>query len=70
VQCRPDEKQIGKLYQLQEQAITVTIVPAELPQMNVASPRRAGGIPAIFAAGPAFTVRRHRRPSTRTGAAT
>lgn len=31
VQCRPDEKQIGKLYQLQEQAITVTIVPAELP---------------------------------------
>jgi len=41
-----------------------------LARDNVASPRRAGGIPAIFAEGPAFTVRRHRRPPTRHGART
>lgn len=39
-----------------------------LTRDKVASPRRAGGIPEICAAGPTFSVRRHRRPPTRTGA--
>lgn len=36
VQCKPDEKQAGKLYMLQEQGITLTIVPAALPEMKAA----------------------------------
>ena len=36
VQCRPDEKQAGKLYTLQEQAITLTLTPAELPEIKAA----------------------------------
>lgn len=34
VQCRPDERQIGKLYLLQEQGITVTLEPADLPELS------------------------------------
>lgn len=34
VQCKPDEKQAGKLYIMQEQGVTITIVPAELPEMD------------------------------------
>lgn len=34
VQCRPDEKQIGRLYQLQEQAVTIGVDPPELPVMK------------------------------------
>lgn len=34
VHCKPDEKQIGKLYLLQEQGITVSVTPAELPEMD------------------------------------
>ena len=36
VQCRPDEKQIGKLYLLQEQGVTLTLEPMELPEMKAA----------------------------------
>ncbi len=32
VHCVPDEKQIGRLYLLQEQAVTITLDPAELPE--------------------------------------
>jgi hypothetical protein len=34
VQCKPDEKQIGKLYLLQEQSVTLSIEPGELPEMK------------------------------------
>jgi hypothetical protein len=35
VQCKPDaEKQIPKLYALQEQGITISVEPAELPTMQ------------------------------------
>ncbi|MBK8916343.1 MAG: hypothetical protein IPM64_17400 [Phycisphaerales bacterium] len=34
VQCRPDEKQIGKLYQLQETGVEFTLEPADLPEMK------------------------------------
>lgn len=34
VQCRPDEKQIGKLYLLQEQGVTLTLTPMELPAIG------------------------------------
>jgi hypothetical protein len=37
VACKPDEKQIGKLYLMQEQAVTVTLAPAELPEMEKAA---------------------------------
>ena len=36
INCKPDEKQIGKLYMLQKQSITISIEPAELPQMQAA----------------------------------
>lgn len=36
-----------------------------LARDKVASPRRAGSIPAIYATGPTFAVRRHRRPAQR-----
>ena len=36
VQCKPDEKQIGKLYMLQAQSIKISLVPAELPKMSEA----------------------------------
>jgi hypothetical protein len=34
VQCRPDERQAGKLYLLQETGITISVEPAELPELN------------------------------------
>lgn len=37
VQCRPDEKQAGRLYTLQEQAITLTVEPVELNEMQDAA---------------------------------
>lgn len=37
VQCRPDEKQAGKLYMLQEQGITISVTPAKLPEMKDAA---------------------------------
>ncbi|HSW83495.1 MAG TPA: hypothetical protein VLH12_08475 [Usitatibacter sp.] len=37
VHCKPDEKQIGKLYLLQKKGITLTIEPAELPAMKDAA---------------------------------
>lgn len=33
VQCRPDEKQAGKLYTLQEQGITITVRPPQQQEM-------------------------------------
>jgi hypothetical protein len=33
VQCKPDEKQIGKLYLLQEQSLTLTVTPPELQEL-------------------------------------
>ena len=36
VQCRPSPEQVGNLYQLQETGITLTIEPAELPEMKAA----------------------------------
>lgn len=37
VQCKPDEKQIGVLYTMQERGITFTLTPAELPTMAEAA---------------------------------
>lgn len=37
VQCKPDEKQIGKLYMMQEQGITLSIEPAPLGEMKDAA---------------------------------
>ena len=34
VQCKPDEKQAGKLYTLQAQNLTVSLIPADLPEMG------------------------------------
>lgn len=36
VQCRPSPEQVAKLYQIQETSITLTIEPAELPEIKAA----------------------------------
>jgi hypothetical protein len=37
IQCRPTPEQVGKLYQLQESGIELTIEPAELPEIKAAA---------------------------------
>lgn len=37
VQCKPSEQQAGKLYLLQEQPITITVEPMELPVLKAAA---------------------------------
>ena len=36
IQCRPTPEQVGKLYQLQESGIELTIEPAKLPELKAA----------------------------------
>lgn len=37
VQCKPNELQAGKLYTMQEKGITISVEPAELPEMEDAA---------------------------------
>lgn len=37
VHCEPNEAQVGKLYMMQEQPITITLEPMELPKMQDAA---------------------------------
>lgn len=37
VQCRPSPEQVAKLYQIQESGITLTLTPAELPEIKAAA---------------------------------